>query len=242
MLREVNSNGNVKSLIVLAFPCVLYRMHGFFNTSGSTDFYLQVFDSTTLPANGTSPLESYQAQANFEFNVHIGEGLTLKKGLVVVLSSTPNTLTIATAGTDTMELFTDIEEYSTLSVQPTLTVVNSAGSVNFLSVWLENAGPKRLVRVNGNESNGVITYIMLFAKNNGNIALNEKPIRQWQVDASNTFDLAFGLNGIPVYSADTENGPARLGCTIGLSLVSGAYDGGNGAGVFSASYITPTSN
>lgn len=226
MLREVNSGGYVKSLIVLAAPCLVFRVEGYFSTSAATDFYVQIHDAVAVPANGAVPLKSYQAQANFAFAQHIGEGLPCKTGCVVVLSSTSDTLTIATLSTDKADFFVDIEEYQTLAVKPVLTTniyTNQAGSIQ---LWAEAAGPKRIVSLVGTEANGVSTWLQLYACDSPGSPGVVIPIRTWLVAASAAFNIQFGLNGIPVYSADGPNGPLRKGCTIGFSTgVANVYDG-----------------
>lgn len=225
MLREVNSGATpIKSFIVSTVPVLVYRVEGFFNTAGTTDFYVQVHDAAAVPSNGALPLKSYEAQANFVFSQHIGEGLPCKTGCVIVLSSTKDTLTIATVGTDTMSVYCDIEEYETLAVKPTYATAGDTTTpvAGTQQIWSDATGPKKLVRLQITEKAGSIVYVMLFVKDTPGATA---PIREWKLLANASLDLGFGLNGVPVYSKDAD-GTFHDGCTIGFSSIPATYDAG----------------
>jgi hypothetical protein len=67
------------------------------------DQYLQIFDSNTIPLNGDEPLYSYLIPKRLLFSKTLpgvpygGYGRRMKNGLVIIWSSTPETLTIASA-------------------------------------------------------------------------------------------------------------------------------------------------
>lgn len=83
------------SRIVKASSGVLYGLSGY--NSGAAGF-LQLFDSATLPANGTAPMLLIAIPAAGNFAIDFGLwGLTFRAGLVVCNSSTGPTKTIGAA-------------------------------------------------------------------------------------------------------------------------------------------------
>lgn len=236
MIRAVNSLTPVKSLVVSTTPVLLMRVGGYFNTAGATDFYILVLNAIALPANGTVPVKSYQAQANFEFNAHIIEGVVCTTGCVIALSSTKDTLTIATAGGDTMNVMTDIEEYETKGVKPTNTTAGDlTTAVVSRVIWSNATGPKKLVRLQVTETDAVAAFVGLYATD-ALVIGTSKPIREWPIAASASLDLQFGLNGVPVYTDDADF-TLRKGCLIGMSLTTNLYDGAS-HGTIKGTYTT----
>lgn len=129
------------------------------NTAGS-DRWLQLHWANALPANGAIPIvPSIIVQAGFTNTVNlIPTGFTMPRvtttagptGLVLVLSSTRDTLTAATA--DTSDIVAYVEEWEP-RIQEIYTVAGDLTSaINALQVWADAAGPKslRTVRVFNN--------------------------------------------------------------------------------------------
>lgn len=89
----VGSSALEKSHVASATPCNL-RSAKALNTSAST-VYMMVFDSATLPANGTAPSRIPIPIASGDVNGDVWQGGTIMStGCVVALSSTLSTLTL----------------------------------------------------------------------------------------------------------------------------------------------------
>ena len=85
----------VKASSVVAGAVRLYDVTGYNNKA--TDQYIQVFDSATLPADGTVPLHILLAPANFQFSLSFASGRLFSNGIAVCNSSTAVTKTIGAA-------------------------------------------------------------------------------------------------------------------------------------------------
>lgn len=92
LIRE-SSDALEKSHIMKAKPCKLLMLFGY--NSGGAQF-LQLFDSATLPADGTVPsVAPIPIEAAKPFSIAIGIcGIPFDTGLVVCNSSTAGTKTI----------------------------------------------------------------------------------------------------------------------------------------------------
>jgi len=98
-----NSGGSlVSSFIARAVPCGVRCINGVWLPNGNAAgiVYIHVFDSATLPANGSVPMVQisicYEAKAspfNFEIDFH-EMGATCVNGLVISSSTTCPTLTL----------------------------------------------------------------------------------------------------------------------------------------------------
>lgn len=105
--KGVSTNGFANSLIAnAAGQSIFYGCDGYNNSA--TPKFLMVFDSATVPANGTFPIANkplrhiFPMPANSTFSAGAafaaGEGIYIN-GLVAVVSTTAASLTIDTAGT-----------------------------------------------------------------------------------------------------------------------------------------------
>ena len=165
--------------------CTLLDFSGYCNGSSATNYYLMFFAQQTVPANGTQPLFKQQiiGADGFKFGyenkgiVSSGFMALLQAvqqpnlgGLIAVLSTTPETLTIATGGA-TMDLDVFIEEFE--SLQPNTTIVGDlTTAVKSLQVWSEASGrgtnnlegQKQLLRVWYSNQSGSTQYLQLFAQ------------------------------------------------------------------------------
>jgi hypothetical protein len=72
----------------------LYQIFG--SNEGGAKRWVQVFDSTTLPANGTIPKLSIPVDAGKTFSVSLGHGRKFTAGIRIAVSSTAPTLTVDT--------------------------------------------------------------------------------------------------------------------------------------------------
>ena len=93
--RTVGNAALVTSRVVATRPLVLGGITGH-NNNGS-DLFVQVFEETAAPANGTVPMYSVKAFANSVYSFALPVGVDLS-ACTVVASSTLATLT-AVAGT-----------------------------------------------------------------------------------------------------------------------------------------------
>jgi hypothetical protein len=177
------------SLVVRNVPGLFYRVNGI--NKSNVDGYVQLHDSSSLPANGAVPLKTWVAQANFEFNENILDGIPCVNGIVLALSSTATTLTLAT-GTKS-QLQCEYEEYETLAVKPALTTGTATG--NTTGIWAQGTSPaQRLVSVTWTNGEAGNAYLMLFGYYNP--AVGAKPLWVSPVVASgNTGRHSFGYPG-----------------------------------------------
>lgn len=90
----ISSTAYEASHILLAGGGVLVGLVGY--NSGSAQF-IQVFNSTTLPANASVPIITFTVAATSNFSVTLpGTGIPFSTGIVVCNSSTGPTKTIGT--------------------------------------------------------------------------------------------------------------------------------------------------
>lgn len=215
------------------------------NGDSTTQYFLQIFASATVPANNAVPLRSLQVLANdgFVFDYAANDPLNVSQlseppntgNCVVVLSTTEHTLTIAT-GNIKMDLTAEIEDYETQPINTT-TVGDTVTAVTSLQVWAEAASPtpSALIKVIATNNAAGTQYLMLFAKDAPQAG--DVPITPaWTFTAGQTRVLNFGdaNAGVLPQSADTiaENAAqtVRRGCSLFTSTTAGFYTspGANG--------------
>jgi hypothetical protein len=89
---------------VCAAPCKLYAISAY-NSSASTE-YVQIFQMATNPINGSIPTWSYPVAAtqflSYDFSYY---GADVYPGCVVAISTTANSLTLATANCGIQAVF-----------------------------------------------------------------------------------------------------------------------------------------
>lgn len=96
VLNATTTGGVVASLVVKANAGNLIKVKGWNNQAGTR--YIQVFDATALPANGTIPLITHQVSGTSNFEFDCGEfGRPFTTGIVIATSTTATTLTVAAA-------------------------------------------------------------------------------------------------------------------------------------------------
>jgi hypothetical protein len=237
MIRTARTAPTAKSLIVSTVPALFYRANGFYETAGSTDAYIMLFDSTTVPVNGTTPVKSYVAQANFEFNEHISDGIPCLVGIVLVLSTTKDTLTIITGG-DTGDIQCEYEESRTLAKIPVTANANT-GAGSFLQVWADGGTPGKLVDVTWTNNSGTVAWLMAFAAGappaNGSVPDWQSPT---SIANGTSATYQFGKQGRDVFQKDTAQ-VYHNGCILVVSTTANllTIDVG-GTDVISTDYIT----
>jgi hypothetical protein len=167
--------------------------------SNTVQSWIMFFPQASIPANGAQPVFKQQVLGTngFKFD-YLPKGICANDfmstntavpipnagGLIAVLSTTPETLTIATGGGNNMDLDVFIEEYETL--QGGITVIgDTITAVKSLQVWSEAAGAgtnntqgsKQLLKIVATNKSGATQYLQLFAQdapvtNSANPALN----------------------------------------------------------------------
>lgn len=90
-----NSGALAASLIVLAAPGTLYSLAGY--NDKATDQFIQLHDSTTVPADTAVPKLTLVAYAQMPFSFDFPAGRLFTTGIVVCNSSTDVTKTIGSA-------------------------------------------------------------------------------------------------------------------------------------------------
>jgi hypothetical protein len=92
------------SKIVVAHQAIFFGCDGR-NTDGSNAIWIMVFDSATLPANGSLPVlcigvppagsGATAANGNFGYNASSSWGIRFTKGIVIAVSTSDATLTLS---------------------------------------------------------------------------------------------------------------------------------------------------
>lgn len=186
----------------------LTRFHGFFNGT-TANRWLQLHDAKSTPADTAVPLRVWPLYTTAPFDQNFqNDPIHLTTGCVLVVSSTQATLTISA---DTMDLYVNGE-----SVVDS-TGVSTAGDYStldeVLQVWADNAGPKRLLRLEVfNYGGGSADYVQIHA---GDTPDTDKIVAVFPApwpDAS--INLLFGGGFLPkrIISGVTYNG-----CTVAMS-------------------------
>jgi hypothetical protein len=87
------SSAAVKELSVSTSPALL--SHICVNNTGAGTQYFMLFDATSLPSNGTTPLISWQVAAGADVHSSLsGLGILFPTGCYAAMSSTAATLTL----------------------------------------------------------------------------------------------------------------------------------------------------
>lgn len=205
-------NYGVASAVLSTTGCELIRIQGYL--SGSTDKWLQIHDSATLPADTAVPKRSYLMQAGMAFSWAWDPGrLVLDNGCTIAISDTEATLTIsATTG----DLMGELEPTSNIPQDYSVAGDLSTG-VDSLAVWnnpVLATSPNTLYRFDFVNNDGATRYLMLFAAEAP--ADGARPIAQWEVTNGSTLVLSFGDNGLSPMAV-LASGALRRGCCFAQS-------------------------
>lgn len=93
---NASTTAYANSLVIKAAAGTLYMLNGY--NSNTSDQFIQLFDSATLPANATAPKLTFYAPAESNFYFDFGfYGRAFASGIVVCNSSTGATKTIGSA-------------------------------------------------------------------------------------------------------------------------------------------------
>ena len=236
----------------------IQNFSGYCNGAGATTpYWIMFFAQATVPVNGTRPIFQEQVLGvnGFKFDF-LPNGISSRNmmntgqlvmspnfgGLVAVLSTTGDTLTIATGG-NTMELDVWVDDFTPILPAGTTVVGDLTSPVTSLQVWTEAAGltaRKKLytLEVDGTNLTTATHYIMIFAKDT-NVAGDAPmatlifPIALLQLRTLQN-GLDFGDTGLEVYQYDGTT--KRLGCTIMISSTKATYTAATGTACIRATY------
>ena len=93
---RVNSSAYEASHVLKASAGTLISLMG--RNSSASDQYIQLFDSTTVPGNGTAPIYFFTAFAGTDFSMDLPiTGCPFSTGIAVCNSSTDTTKTLGSA-------------------------------------------------------------------------------------------------------------------------------------------------
>lgn len=200
---------------------VIEKIEGYY--AGAANAYLQFHDATAAfapPANGTVPIREMLITPtngflwqymNDALKVELGQ---LVNGLILCVSTTQGTLTLAT-GTTKATFEVSIEEYEERQYGTT-TVGDFTTAVQSINPWNDGTfhSLQSIIYSSGANGQGT-TYLMLFNvhPNPGMI-----PVQQWQVPENTPLtQIRFGnSDGSPIYSQDATTSPPTVhnGCWI----------------------------
>ena len=89
------TTANAASLVVSSNPCIFRGMSGY--SANAAEQYIQIHDAASLPANGSVPAITFDADPTSDFGIEIFSGAKFATGIVVCNSSTQATLTLGSA-------------------------------------------------------------------------------------------------------------------------------------------------
>jgi len=157
----------------------ILRISGYCYGTAATLYYLMIFNGSVVPANGAQPIYKEQVLGvdGFAFN-YMPRGLWASNltsppnigGYIAVLSTSAETLTVATGGLN-MDLDVTIEEQN-VEQSGTTIVGDLTTAVKSLQVWAEAAGVGKpnfggepnLLKVEVINKSGSAQYLQLFAQ------------------------------------------------------------------------------
>jgi len=192
--------GASASLIISAnaLPNLL-AITGYCNGTTNAQYFLQLFNQATVPADTAVPLYSWQVLGTdgFLFNFR-PDGLDTSKlkdgilnpasGLILCLSTTEGTLTIGT-GNITMDVQVDLDSPQGIIPIPQTFVGDTTTAVASLTVAADPSQNK-LVSYNVKNSTGADGYLMLFAYSNP--STGAVPLQQWKITNGTRDQRVFG--------------------------------------------------
>jgi len=205
------------------------RIDGYMNGVANTQYWLQFFCSTAVPADTTVPLFELQVVGvnGFSWDFANQGGLDFRRlqelpdvgknqNLIIAVSSTSGVLTASAA---TMNCEVTIEDPFTQSTGE-VDAGDLVTAVKSLNVWADhnNDGTnetRRLMsgRIKNNIGTAATLYAMLFA----HIPVaNEVPLAMWAVADGTIKFINFGVDGRRLFSVGSD-GTVHDGCTIAMS-------------------------
>lgn len=203
------------------YPCCVRKVYGFcFGTAGVT-YFLHIFDTYAVPANGTSPLRSLQliGQDGFSYSFEETE-INTTTTLSLALSSTDSTYTAVTDGA-VVDLQGEVDQIE-MNFPSTSSVGDLTTGVGSLQVWSEAAGtsaPKKLLRLEVTNNSGdaaypIVTFTDSFSLTDTTAISLEGSTRSGGLADGTTKAYSFGRGQ---FMFKNDAGTIRKGCTIRFS-------------------------
>lgn len=230
---------NVASQVVAgdngsAIPCTLAMVQGYFR-GNTADRWLQAFDATALPANGTVPVFSYALPQLSPFSWNFQpDMLPFRQGLVFAVSTTEGALTISA---DTADFIVYLEEYEMRLPVGYSTVGDLTTGVDYLQVYTEATGAaavKKLYQVDVINGTGSPAFLCFFgittpAPTIGDVPLFVLPLRNVATTQTFRFGKGFTMQQIKRTVTGSVIAPgamaAGLFLYVGLADASGNFPG-----------------
>lgn len=105
--RKSTAGTPVTHLIITTDECDLTCIYSMIDPAGAATRYIMLFDSATLPANGTAPVVRWDCAVGTAHHQSFNtpEVLAFDNGCVVAVSTTAGTLTLAPAEGHFMALY-----------------------------------------------------------------------------------------------------------------------------------------
>lgn len=247
MIHFGPSNGTLQ--LIVAGAQDLYRLEGYWK--GADGLYLQVHDAATTAAVATATLvRSYYLQSAFPFSWSLlNDGLSVKNGLCIAVSSNADPIQYTAYGGSATDLSVELDLSATQMVNPA--EMSVAGDLttgtDSLLVWTTGNGPKRLYEVDVVNNTGAVAYLCVFAKapSDGDI-----PLMNFKLPATTDLTiLRFGESGLQTQqqigttqAAKIVGGSATSGITNAGATVLGCYVAVGLAGAdgnFPGTYMEP---
>lgn len=179
-----------------------------------TEVFVLAFEALTEPANGSVPIMAPIHVAVNARNVRTDfpeDGVQIRSpGLLLVASSTDETLTVVTAAK--LDITAFIEEYDITPVPSGSTTVGDLTTdVASLEIWNDAAGPKKLYRVNIINGVAAARYAVVYAEDVPDA--NSKIVTWMKLAASETKEFHFGEGGFEPHQLDLD-GTVHNACVI----------------------------
>lgn len=193
--------------------CTISRVQG--NFLGASDAWLQLHDAKQLPANGTAPLRVWPLYSNAPFDWNFqNDAISVANGIFLVVSSTRATLTLSAS---TMDLFVNGE--SSFDSRGLTEIGDYVSIVSDMAVWLDAAGPKRLMRLEVTDAADTTdSYVQIHA---GDTPATDKIVGSFLLRQGESIDCRFGPLGFS--PKRIINGVTYDGCTIAISSEGDTY-------------------
>lgn len=212
----------VTAQVAATHPMLMLKLESTLNAAATAGLFLQIHDSAVAAAEGAAPLKVWPA-AECGYKEFKRGDLTLALGCYVCLSTTSATKTLAVGANDKLDIleleFSDPERPAGTSFAGDL-----VSNVTGLAVWLDAAGPKKLLALEVDGTNLTTTcYVQLFGKDapvNGDV-----PVGQYTIAATAVKTGAdawrFGETGRDVTDGVHDGCAVRISTTPGVLTLTG---------------------
>lgn len=200
-------------------PVRVMKLEVTMNSGAAAGDYVQIHDSNVVPADNAVPVKSWPATETGYKEFEHGE-LVITSGLYVCVSSTAGTKTLSADTMDICQVELTYPEFPT----GTSYAGGVATPAAAIQVWLNAAGPKRIISIELDASNQASpTWLMVFATDGVNVG--DTPVATFPIKAGAVMlgaaALKFGNDGFSPFSM--KNGARFIGGFVALSQTPGTY-------------------